>query len=263
LIQALREKKRIVVIVGAGISAEAGIPTFDSMSIVTKNVFNIHMYRNDNDTKKLNEMFSQMYNRAQAASPTQFHHVLAAIAKEGRLHRLYTQNIDGLDTQLASLKTQIPLSSNKPWPRTIQLHGDLKTVMCGANPLHLSHFNPALFASEPLGPRCTECKVNKRTGKVPVVRPRVWLYQDWNYPDDKAITTIKEKDLQQKVDLVVVAGTALKIDSAQRLARDMCKTVRENGGTAVWINLKAPAQKLDFFDVVIVGSCEIVARHVS
>ena len=45
-----------------------------------------------------------MYHRVQAASPTQFHHLLKAIAEEGRLHRLYTQNVDGLDTQLYTIE---------------------------------------------------------------------------------------------------------------------------------------------------------------
>jgi len=56
------------------------------------------MYNNDDDIKLLNEILSDIYHRAQTVSPTQFHYVLKAIADEGRLHRLYTQNIDGLDT---------------------------------------------------------------------------------------------------------------------------------------------------------------------
>jgi NAD-dependent histone deacetylase SIR2 len=68
------------------------------MPMASTTIFNMSMYNNDDDTKLLNEILSDMYHRAQAASPTQFHHVLKAIADEGRLHRLYTQNIDGLDT---------------------------------------------------------------------------------------------------------------------------------------------------------------------
>ena len=98
------------------------------MPIASTNIFDMNMYHNDEDTARLNEMFSDMYQRAQATSPTQFHHVLEAIAEEGRLHRLYTQNIDGLDTQLAPLKTQIPLPPKGPWPTTIQLYRDLKTI---------------------------------------------------------------------------------------------------------------------------------------
>ena len=231
-------------------------------------IFNMSMYNNDDDTKLLNEILSDMYHRAQAASPTQFHQVLNAIADEGRLHRLYTQNIDGLDTQLAPLKTQIPLPPKGPWPTTIQLHGDLGTVRCQRDPQHLSRFDPALFASalsakKPSLPTCSECKAHKRTGEVPVLRPRVWLYLDDNYPDEDAISRVTHADLQKKLDVVIVVGTALKVKGAKELAKDMCTAVRQRGGIAVWINLKAPTQDLDCFDLVIEGDCETVAMHVS
>jgi NAD-dependent SIR2 family protein deacetylase len=238
------------------------------MPMASTTIFNMSMYNNDEDTILLNEMLSDMYQRAQAASPTQFHHVLKAIAEEGRLHRLYTQNIDGLDTQLAPLKTQIPLPPKGPWPTTIQLHGDLGTVRCQRDPQHLSRFDPALFASalsakKPSLPTCTECKAHKRTGEVPVLRPRVWLYLDGDYPDEDAISKVTHADLQKKLDVVIVVGTALKVKGAKELAKDMCTAVRQRGGIAVWINLKAPTQDLDCFDLVIEGDCETVAMHVS
>jgi NAD-dependent SIR2 family protein deacetylase len=48
------------------------------------------IYNNDEDIIFLNEILSDIYQRAQAVSPTQFHYVFKAIAEEGRLHRLYT-----------------------------------------------------------------------------------------------------------------------------------------------------------------------------
>ncbi|KAH7363946.1 DHS-like NAD/FAD-binding domain-containing protein [Rhexocercosporidium sp. MPI-PUGE-AT-0058] len=264
LIEAFRKKKRIVVVAGAGISAAAGIPTFDSMTTASTKIFSSQMYRSDKDTKTLNAAFSDMYNRAQAASPTQFHHVLEAIAKEGRLHRLYTQNIDGLDTQLAPLKTEIPLPFKRPWPRTIQLHGDLKTLKCEGDPRHLSRFDPALFGPELSAPLCTECKVHKRTGKVHILRPRVSLYDEYAFPDADAIGHVVDADMRASIDLFVVVGTALKVSSVKAITKLMCNRVHEKDGKAIWINLKAPTKDLGhYFDLVIIGNCEIVARHVS
>jgi NAD-dependent SIR2 family protein deacetylase len=242
------------------------VTPFDAMPMASTRIFNINMYNNDDDTKTFNEILSDMYRRAQAASPTQFHHVLEAIAEEGRLCRLYTQNIDGLDTQLAPLKTQIPLPTKGPWPTTIQLHGDLGTVTCGRD--HVSHFDPALFASalsakKPSLPICTECKPHKRTGEVHVLRPRLWLYEDHAYPDMDAIERVRDSDLQKKLDVVIVVGTALKVGGAKDLAKAMCTAVRRHGGIAVWINRKPPTKDLDWFDLVIEGDCEIVAMHVS
>ena len=118
----------------------------------------------------------------------------------------------------------------------------------------MSPFDPATFASESSLPPCTECKAHKRTGKVPVLRPRVWLYLDDDYPDADAISSVANADLQKKLDVVIVVGTALKIESAKKLAKDMCTAVRRNGGIAVWINLKAPTQDLDCFNLVIEGN---------
>jgi NAD+-dependent protein deacetylase SIR2 len=55
-----------------------------------------------------------MYYRIETANPTQFHLILEALAEEGRLHRLYTQNIDRIDTQLPQLNTLILLPKKKP-----------------------------------------------------------------------------------------------------------------------------------------------------
>ena len=43
------------------------------------------------------------------AKPTAFHHLIATLAQEGRLMRLYTQNVDGIDTSMDPLKTEARL----------------------------------------------------------------------------------------------------------------------------------------------------------
>jgi NAD-dependent histone deacetylase SIR2 len=158
------------------------------------------IYNNDEDIIFLNEILSDIYQRAQAVSLTQFHYVFKAIAEEGRLHRLYTQNINGLDTQLTLLKTQIPLPPKGLWPTTIQLHKDLRTIKCQRDPQYLSRFDPALFASALSAkklslPTYTEYKAHKRIGEVPVLRPRVWLYLNDNYPDEDVINRVTRADL--------------------------------------------------------------------
>jgi NAD+-dependent protein deacetylase SIR2 len=234
-----------------------------------KEVFNIHMYNNSKSTALLNQVLCEMYHRIEAANPTQFHLMLEALAEEGRLHRLYTQNIDGIDTQLPQLNTLIPLPKKKPWPKTVQLHGDLRTVRCLKNPTHLSRFDPALFASGSL-PCCAVCEQEelsnegkRRSRKTPVARPRIWLYQDLDHPDADAIDRVSAADMQGKPDAVIVAGTALKVQSAKIFARDICRAAHEHGGFTAWINLKAPPADLDCFDLVVKGKCDAVAEHVS
>lgn len=205
-----------------------------------------------------------MYNSIRSASPTQFHLIIEEIAKEGRLHRLYTQNIDGLDTQLPSLGTKIPLPKEKPWPKTIQLHGDLRTVKCQGNPTHLGSYNPELFKEGAL-PCCAICKNNEgeRTRHIPLMRPRVWLYDDYDYADTTAIAMVSTSDLRSKPDAVIVVGTALKVESRRKFATNMCAAVRKCGGLTAWINLESPSQTPDCFDIVVKGNSDTIAMHVS
>ncbi|OJD26200.1 NAD-dependent protein deacetylase hst4, partial [Blastomyces percursus] len=42
----------------------------------------------------------------------------------------YTQNVDEIDTSLPPLATEVPLSMKAAWPRTIQLHGGPKKMVC-------------------------------------------------------------------------------------------------------------------------------------
>ena len=147
----------------------------------------------------MNEVLCDMYHRIEGASPTQFHLVIAALAKEARLLRLYTQNIDGIDTQLPLMNTLIPLPLKGPWPKTVQLHGNLRTIRCLKDPTHLAPFDPALFGPGSL-PGCTECEKDERENEaknedkrrarlIPVIRPRIYLYKDNYYID---IVTISE-----------------------------------------------------------------------
>ncbi|OAF59033.1 hypothetical protein VC83_04184 [Pseudogymnoascus destructans] len=228
LIDAFRQRKRIVIIAGAGISASAGIATFQDLPVKGRDVFSMNSYNDDASTTLLNETMCRMYSSIRSANPTQFHHVIEELAKEDRLHRLYTQNIDGLDTQLPSLGTKIPLPETKPWPTTIQLHGDLRTVKCQGNPTHLGSFNP-----------------------------------DYDYADTTAIAMVSASDLRSKPDAVIVVGTALKVESRRKFTIDMCAAVRKCGGLSAWINLEPPSQPLKCFNIVVKGDSDTIAMHVS
>jgi NAD-dependent protein deacetylase SIR2 len=101
---------------------------------------------------------------------------------------LYTQNIDGLELRFPALATQVPLPAKGPWPKTIQLHGDLNLATCSK--CHwIGPLVPArLGASEQMA--CNECQeaddvrqvVGKRSQGIGIIRPRVVLYNELN-PD--------------------------------------------------------------------------------
>ncbi len=205
------------------------------------------------------------------AKPTAFHHMLAALASEGRLMRLYTQNVDGIDTSLPPLETSVPLSSKGPWPRTIQLHGGLEKMVCSKCNI-LSEFEPALFKG-PVPPLCTACvetdkvrtdHAGKRSHGIGKLRPRIVLYNEHN-PDEEAIGTVVSSDLRARPDAVIVVGTSMKIPGVRRIVREMCGVVRgRKDGLAVWINRGPPPVGKEFedcWDLIVEGDCDNVANH--
>ena len=90
-----------------------------------KQLFDASVYQTDSATSTFHDMVRQLSEQVSSAKPTAFHEMLSTLGLEGRLLRLYTQNVDGLDVGLPFLETEVPLNSKGPWPRTIQVHGGL------------------------------------------------------------------------------------------------------------------------------------------
>jgi NAD-dependent deacetylase len=118
--------QRIVVLTGAGISTESGIPDFRGpQGVWTRNplaekLSDIHYYMSDPEVRKA-AWQSRLEHPAWNAQPNAGHKALAALEQRGTLHALITQNIDGLH-QLAGN------SSDK----VIEVHGTVREVVCMA-----------------------------------------------------------------------------------------------------------------------------------
>ena len=268
---------------GAGISVSAGIPDFRSADGLFRSLrdehklkgsgkalFDASVYKDDSSTSSFHDMVRELSRMSASAKPTLFHRLIARLAREDRLLRLYTQNVDGLENALEPLKTQTPLCHKAPWPRTIQLHGGLEKMMC-QKCRHISDFEPHLFEG-PDPPPCPECVIHdvlrtthagKRSHGVGKLRPRMVLYNEQN-PDDEAIGAVTTADFRTRPDAVIVVGTSMKIPTVRRIVHEMCRIVRDRKeGTAVWINLDpAPTGKdlEDCWDLIVKGDCDEVAR---
>lgn len=286
LLSALRGKRKIVVIAGAGISVSAGIPDFRSstglfataksqhkLKASGKHLFDASVYKHDSSTQSFHAMVRDMAHLTKGAVPTPFHHLLASLAKEGRLLRLYSQNIDCVDTSMEPLATAVPLEPKGPWPPTIQLHGGLQKMVC-TKCGDLKPFNGDLF-SGPEAPLCEMCEENdqvrttfagKRSHGIGRLRPRFVLYNEFN-PDEEAIGNVARADLKSRPDAVIVVGTTLKVPGTRRLVKEMCQVARgRKDGFTAWINIDPEPKGAEFkdcWDLVVRSKCDNVARLVA
>ncbi|OAA82071.1 NAD-dependent histone deacetylase SIR2 [Akanthomyces lecanii RCEF 1005] len=283
LLSALHKKKKIVVVAGAGISVSAGIPDFRSSNglfATTKKQYNVKssgkhlfdasVYKHNSSTQSFHNMVRDMSDMSAKAVPTPFHHMLASLAQEGRLLRLYSQNIDCLDTQMQPLETKVPLNPKGPWPKTIQLHGGLQHMVCtkcsDLSPLKAELFNGP---EPPLCPACAEQDSirttygGKRSHGIGRIRPRFVLYNEYN-PDEEAIGNVSSADLRTRPDAVIVVGTTLKVPGTRRLVKELCQVARgRKDGFTAWINLSPEPKGVDLkdcWDMVVQSKCDNVAR---
>ena len=116
--------QRIVVLTGAGISTESGIPDFRGpQGVWTKNplaekLSNIHYYMADAEVRKA-AWRARIEHPVWEARPNAGHLALVEIERRGKLHALITQNIDELH-QVAGNEAD----------KVIEVHGTVRSVVC-------------------------------------------------------------------------------------------------------------------------------------
>lgn len=120
----LRAAQRIVVLTGAGISTESGIPDFRGpQGVWTKNpaaekLATLQHYMAEPDVRRLSWK-ARLAHETWDAKPNAGHFALVRLETSGRLDTLITQNIDGLH-QLAGSSPE----------RIIEIHGTIHEVVC-------------------------------------------------------------------------------------------------------------------------------------
>lgn len=149
LIEKLRTAEHIVVLTGAGISAESGIPTFrqaqtglwakyDAQELATPEAFQRH-------PKLVWAWYEWRRSLVRSASPNGGHYALAQLEQQCPHFALITQNVDGLHQEAGSVNV-------------IELHGNLRRNKCFTNghPVDPGKEILAPDAEEP--PRCPQCQ---------------------------------------------------------------------------------------------------------
>lgn len=144
--------ERVVVLTGAGISTESGIPDFRGpQGVWTTNpkaekLSDIRYYVADPEVRRL-AWQNRLAHPAWTAVPNRGHLALAALEARGKLHALVTQNIDGLHQK----------AGNSP-ERVIEVHGTVLFVICldCSSRVPMAQVAARLRAGE-ADPPCREC----------------------------------------------------------------------------------------------------------
>ena len=185
----IRNVKKIVLVTGAGISQESGIPTFrgkdglwrnyDAMKLATIDAF----YDNP---KLVWEWYNERRQNIFSAEPNRGHKAIAELEKFAEVVIL-TQNIDGLHQKAGSTKV-------------LELHGSIVKIKCT-----VCDFNDEIITEFSENPPMCKC------GNI--LRPDVvWFGEP--LPQDvwqKAIIHANQ------CDLMIIAGTSLVVSPANTL----------------------------------------------
>jgi NAD-dependent deacetylase len=118
------EAERVVVLTGAGISTDSGIPDFRGpKGVWTRNPAaekraTLHHYMSDPAVRR-QAWLDRLDHPAWAVEPNAGHRALVALERRGKLDTLVTQNIDGLHVDAGSDPE-----------RVVEVHGTMREVVC-------------------------------------------------------------------------------------------------------------------------------------
>jgi NAD-dependent deacetylase len=120
----LRAAQRVVVLTGAGISTDSGIPDFRGpQGVWTKNpgaekMATLQHYMADPEVRK-RAWKSRIDTFARELAPNAGHRALVELERRGSLHTLITQNVDGLH-----------LAAGSSAEKLVEIHGNVREVVC-------------------------------------------------------------------------------------------------------------------------------------
>lgn len=185
----LRELRSLVVLTGAGISVESGVPDFRSKegwwrSIDPRTVATVEAL--ENNYELFHAFYSERLKGLSDIHPHEGHRVLAKWELQGRVRMVATQNVDGLHQQAGSRVVK-------------ELHGSIRAFRC-----HRCGRSAAMeaFLSER---SCGSC-----AGKL---RPNVVLFGE-TLPQEAWSAAL---EAIEQADGVLVIGTSLQVYPVNQL----------------------------------------------
>jgi NAD-dependent protein deacetylase/lipoamidase len=226
----IRENRPLVVLTGAGISTESGIPDFRSREGIWAQydpMVYAHIESFRRDPERVWEFYGLRLHVLTEAQPNAGHRALAELENRGWLHAVITQNIDRLHERAGSRAL-------------VEVHGSIRTSSC----LHCGTVVPFddVLALLPV-PHCPAC------GEV--LKPDVVMFGE--LLPQQAIA--RAEQLAREAGVLLVVGSSLEVWPVNDLPRH---TLR-NGGRLAIVN-RGATELDELADVVIdAGAGETLA----
>jgi len=204
-VQKLCGSKRLVVLTGAGVSAESGVPTFRGKDGLWRNHSPEQLATPqafEKDPRLVWDWYHWRRNVVREVSPNPAHYAIAEMERRIPDFTLITQNVDGLHLRAGSEKV-------------LQIHGDLHHARCTKCAAVIALHEQEGFVT------CELCQ-----GKM---RPNVvWFGENLN------IGLFEQACISSgSADFLIVAGTSNMVQPAASLAHGAL----ENGGYVLEVNL--------------------------
>ena len=226
---------RVLVITGAGVSAESGIPIFRGKDGYWRNFDPAKLARPEafaRDPQLVWDWYNERRQRIRNAKPNAAHKAIAKLAQHTDEFLLVTQNVDDLHARAGMTKEKI-----------VQIHGDIFVTRCsrcdfsyagrgGSPEPTASRWQKAIEVNRPYLsavdreenkiPRCPECHALLRPGVV-------WFGEQLPWSELQRIENYLNRG---PCDFVIVAGTTATfgyiIDWALRATRDGGELIEVN-----------------------------------
>ena len=184
--------KHLVILTGAGISAESGLSTFRDKDGLWKNfnaeeLASIQGYRKDR--AKVLDFYNARRKNLLTVAPNHAHKVLADLEKDFKVS-IITQNVDDLHERAGS--TDI-----------LHLHGELRKVTGSNNPN-----NPECIIEKPLD---EPIEIGEKASDGSQLRPFIVFF------GESVPNMTKAKKIAKEADVFVIIGTSLVVYPAANL----------------------------------------------
>ena len=181
---------RVLVITGAGVSAESGIPTFrgkdgywrnfDPAKLATPEAF-------ARDPKLVWEWYRERRQRIRNAKPNAAHEAIAKLAEHADEFLLVTQNVDDLHARAGTAKDKL-----------VQVHGNIFITRCSRCEFKRHDYEQDHEPEQEHGPlKCPDCHALVRPGVV-------WFGEQLSQNELKRVENFLDGGA---CDVVIVAGT--------------------------------------------------------